>query len=67
MYAMRKSDLKAFTPNSKSVCRIDDGNTNAYLREDRAIEEFLKSIEPNYNTAVAKLMGDKIDSECVTR
>ena len=25
MYAIRKSDLKEFTPNSESVCRIDDG------------------------------------------
>jgi hypothetical protein len=29
MYAIRKSNLKAFTPNSQSVCRIEDGSTNA--------------------------------------
>ena len=61
MYAMRKSDLKSFTPNSKSVCRIDDGNTNAYMREDRFIEEFLGEIEPKYNRALAKLAEGKID------
>jgi hypothetical protein len=65
MYAMRKSDLKSFQPNSKSVCRIEDGSTNAYLKEDRAIEEFLKTIEPKYNEALSKLIEDKIDAECV--
>ncbi len=65
MYATRKSDLKSFTPNSKSVCGINDGSTNAYLKEDRAIEEFLKTIEPKYNGALAKLIGDKIDEQCI--
>jgi len=46
MYAMRKTDLKTFTPNSNTVCRIMDGSTNAYLREDRAIEEFLRLLQP---------------------
>ena len=55
MYAIRKSDLKSFTPNAQSVCRIEDGSTNLYLREDRAIEEFLRGIEPKYNPALAKL------------
>ena len=40
MYAIRKSDLKAFTPNSRVVCVVNDGSTNAYLLEDRAIEKF---------------------------
>jgi len=65
MYAIRKSDLKLFTPNAKSVCRIEEGNTNSYLREDRIVEEFLKSIEPRYNIALAKLAEDKIDPECI--
>jgi hypothetical protein len=65
MYATRKSDLKSFTPNSKSVCRIEDGSTNAYLKEDRAIEEFLKTIEPKYNEALAKLNEGKTDEQCV--
>jgi len=64
-YAIRKSDLKTFTPNAKGVCAINDGSTNAYLREDRAIEEFLKTIEPNYNTALDKLATGKVDTECV--
>jgi hypothetical protein len=65
MYATRKSDLKSFTPSSKSVCGINDGSSNAYLRKDRAIEEFLKTIEPKYNDALAKLIGDKIDDQCI--
>lgn len=65
MYAIRKTDLNAFTPDAQSVCRIMDGSTNAYLRNDRAIEEFLKAIEPNYNTALEKLIGGEIDRECV--
>ena len=65
MYAMRKSDLKRFTPNAQSVCRIEDGSTNAYIRENRAIEEILKTIEPRYNSAIAKLIGDNIDQECI--
>jgi hypothetical protein len=65
MYAMRKSNLESFTTKSKSVCRIDDGSTNAYLKEDRAIEEFLKTIEPKYNETLAKLRGNKIDEQCI--
>ena len=53
MYAIRKSDLKQFTPNAKGVCRIDEGNTNEYLGEPRLLEEFLKTIEPGYNAAVS--------------
>lgn len=65
MYATRKSDLKSFTPNSQSVCRIAGNSTNSYLREDRAIEEFLKTIEPAYNAWVTKLVDNKIDRECI--
>lgn len=65
MYAIRKSDLKLFTPHARSVCRIEEGNTNSYLREDRIIEEFLKRIEPRYNSAIKKLISDRIDPECI--
>jgi hypothetical protein len=46
VYAIRKNDLKSFTTNAQSVCRIENGSTNPYLREERAVEEFLKGIEP---------------------
>lgn len=65
MYAIRKQDLKAFTPDASSVCRIEEGNTNPYLNEARVIEEFLKTVEPDYNSAVEKLRSDKIDGDCI--
>lgn len=65
MYAVRKSDLKEFTPNARSVCRIEEGSTNSYLRDQRIIEEFLMGIEPKYNTVLAKIAADDIDTECV--
>lgn len=65
MYALNKKNLKEFTPRSEDVCSIEDGSTNAYLRENRAIEEFLKAIEPKYSTAVAKLASNRIDGECI--
>src|SRR5258705_12404118 len=65
MYAVRKRDGKAFTPNSESVCRIEEGSTNAYLTEDRLIEEFLKGIEPKYNASVKELAGGHFEAECV--
>lgn len=65
MYAIRKSDLKCFTPNAGGVCGIHNGSTNAFLREDRAVEEFLKTIEPNYNSAVENLRAGEIDDNCI--
>jgi len=65
MYAVRKSDGKAFAPNPESICRIETGSTNAYLTEDRVIEEFLKGVEPKYNVSVSKLAAGECDPECV--
>lgn len=65
MFAIRKSDQKTFTPNSKSVCRIDEGSTNSYLRDERIIEEFLKEVEPKYNSAVAKAQNGNFDLEVI--
>ncbi len=65
MYAIRKSDLKRFTPKSQDVCRIEEGSTNAYLTEDRAVEEFLKDVEPRYNASLAKLRERKMDQEAI--
>lgn len=65
MYAIRKSDLREFTPNARVVCGIHEGSTNAYLRNERAIEEFLKTIEPKYNSAVAKFAGGDADQESI--
>ncbi len=65
MHAMRKSDLKSFPCNSRSVCRIEEGSTNAYLISDRAIEEFLLDVEPKYNASIINLRDNKIDRECI--
>lgn len=65
LYAVRKSDLKRFTPRARDVCRINEGNTNDYLVEPRAIEEFLKSVEGRYNAAVAVLEGGKPDQQTI--
>jgi hypothetical protein len=52
MFAMRKSDLKQFQCRSQDVCRIEEGTTNKYLSEPRAVEEFLQTVEPKYNAAL---------------
>lgn len=65
MYATRKSDLKTFTPRSNDVCRTDEGNTNDFLTEPRAIEEFLKTIERKYNDAVTLLETGKPSNEAI--
>ena len=65
MHAIRKSDLKQFPCNSESVCRIEEGNTNAYLINDRAVEDFLLGVEPKYNASVIKLQNGQIDTECI--
>ncbi len=65
MYGIRKSDLHTFQCSAKDVCRIVEGSTNIFLKEKRAIERFLNSIEPKYNKAVQGLREDKIDQECV--
>jgi hypothetical protein len=55
LYAVRKRDGFRFTPNSRSICRQDEGNTNRFLNEPRAIEDFLRTVEPNYDQALAAL------------
>lgn len=65
MYAMRKTDLKAYICDSSSQCRIQDGSTNEFLIESRAIEEFLRTIEGKYNFSVEKLRNDQIDNETI--
>ncbi len=57
--------LHAFPCRSENVCRIDEGDTNEYLTESRAIEEFLKTVEPKYNASVAKLRTGNVDKEVI--
>jgi len=63
MHAIKKSDLKYFTPDSDSVCRIERGNSNPFLAEERIIEEFLKTVEPCYNRAVDALLNENFEKD----
>jgi hypothetical protein len=45
MNGFRRRDGHVFPCSSKDVCRVQDGSTNEYLLNDRAIEEFLKTVE----------------------
>jgi hypothetical protein len=65
LFAIRKSDLDTFRCDSRSVCRTEQGSTNNYLTNERAIEEFLLNIEPNYNASLTKLRNNRIDQPCV--
>lgn len=65
MHAIRKADLEQFPTRSRDVCRIEAGSTNAYLTRSRAVEEFLKEIEPRYNTSVDKLRGNSMDRHAI--
>ncbi len=62
---MRKSDSNVFEPSTRNVCGIHEGNTNSYLKHDRAIEDFLAEIEPNYPSAIAKLTEGQVDHETI--
>lgn len=51
MYAYRKSNLTQFPCGSEDVCRIAEGSTNDFLTEPRIVEEYLRTVEPYYNSA----------------
>lgn len=65
MYAVRKSGRAEYQCDAKSQCRIRDGSTNAYLTEDRVVEEFLRSIEPKYNNALNAVRAHQITGDVV--
>jgi hypothetical protein len=65
MYAWRKSKPETFFCDARDVCRIPDGSTNEYIAEPRAIEEFLRLVEPRYNQACAASLSDSITFEDV--
>lgn len=63
--AIRKSDLKEFSPRTQDVCRIEEGNSNSYLTESRAIESFLKTVEGPYNSAVDRFVEGRPDATSI--
>lgn len=60
-----KETNKSAVRTSKQVCRIDEGNTNEYLTEPRAIEEFLKPVENGYNDAIVALERGRVTGDAV--
>lgn len=65
MHAIRKTDGRVFPCGSEDVCRIEDGNTNAFLSEPRMIEEFAKLFEPKYNWACAVFERGEVHTDAV--
>lgn len=65
LFAYRKSNGEHFAAPPKSLCRIEEGNTNPFLTEPRAVEEFLTTIEPHYNTAIRELRERQHTAEAV--
>ena len=65
MHAIRKADGRAFPCGAADVCRIEGGNTNAFLSEPRMIEEFAKLFEPKYNWACAFLEQGEVHPDAV--
>lgn len=65
MHAIRKTDLKQYQCDSVSQCRIEDGNTNTYLQEQRVVEDFLKSVEGRYNASVDEIRRGKPTGEAI--
>lgn len=65
LHAINKWSLKRFICDSYSQCRLKNGNTNDYLEEPRAIEIFLKDIEPKLNYAVDCVRRRNINHDSV--
>lgn len=65
LFAWRKSSLKTFICDARDVCRIPEGSTNLYISEPRALEEFLRLVEPRYNRACAAAQNGRLEFEDV--
>lgn len=61
----RKSNFKRFTPRTKDICAIPEGNTNRLLDDPQKIENALKAIEPKYNKALASFKNGQFDEESI--
>lgn len=65
MYVIRKNDQKQFIQSAKNVCRLEEGNTNHYLKDKRIIEEFLKGVEPKYNKSIDAAIRGEFSDESI--
>lgn len=52
MHAYRKHDLKYFTPTTKDICYEEGWDTNPYFQDSRAVDQYLKIVEPKWNRGV---------------
>jgi len=65
LFAFRKSNGDRFAAPTKSLCRIDEGSTNPFLTEPRVVEDFLKTVEPHYNSAIDELRAGRHSQESI--
>lgn len=65
LHAISKSSGKHFTPRPADVCRVPSGNSIPYLDNERAVEDFLKTVEPPYKPCVERLRAGHLDQEIV--
>ena len=66
MHGIKKSNQETFPCHPRDVCRIEAGGTNPYMKNDRAIEDFLKQFEPRYNRAVQDIRDRKITASTIS-
>ncbi len=52
LHAYDKQGLKHFTPTTKNICCAQDWDTNPYFEDERAIDKYLRVIEPKWNHGV---------------
>lgn len=65
LIGINKNTLIKFQAKSENVCRISEGNTNEYLIEQRAVEYFLKNVEPKYNSSISALRSRNPDRDAI--
>lgn len=57
LHAYDKTDLKHFTPTTKNICCAQDWDTNPYFEDDRAIDQYLRVIEPKWDHGVVDIQN----------
>jgi Protein of unknown function (DUF4238) len=55
MHAYNKAKLKHFTPTTDSICRDEGWDTNPYFEDNRAVDKYLRIVEPKWNRGVENI------------
>lgn len=55
LHAYDKKGLKHFTARTRDICYAHDWDTNPYFQDQRAIDKYLKVIEPKWNYGVTDI------------